>query len=245
MYEILFTDKIKSMKLIDLLDVIDEVQAYNGGWEVIFMDKSLVDEDLSRCERLSAIPANYGGILFLHYLYDEKLLIECIREYYGEEVTRSVKSLVEKGVPPIRYLYDFESFFDKYYRSILKEAYFEAYIPLKNELKDEDLAELRELLKQVKDLSIEYEIIKSEIDYLNPNDVRRALDESYYLIDYLKALRRLYEEKGETYTGHLVILKSYIPIALTLKQLEEKIWSISPSFWSYAKEVTMLFYKLI
>jgi len=237
-FEVLLTEKLKKQSVRDLLGVIEAIQSFDYDWEFYLVDVSS-GASAERMERATPIPANRGAILFVHYLVDEDGLVEAIGA--SRTGAERIKRLAEQGRPLAEIVGErrLEELLEKR-RDVVVLASVEAVLPLRS----------GEVSERVRDIAgsppfDECEIVETEYYYLEPELVREALRDSYYLGEFLERLSEMYARERREGRGHLAILRGYFPADKTLSELEGETSSLIEPLGEGVLPRTLLFNRLL
>jgi len=240
-FEVILPTKLKRMRIYELIDIIDSIQSFDYDWKSYIMT---VTEDLAEykeSEKLTPIPTNVGAIDFTEYVYDEELLLEHLKGHVRGKKFRELKRLVELGYE-VSKLVNEDLLEELIYnnKDIITSVYAEAFIVLRGEM---SISETKEIVKGSP--FDDCELVKASYYYLQPDDVYSALEESYYLIDYLNKLVELNESSSIEGEGMLLVLRGYYSAERTMLDLEEDVGKIVEKLGNVVEYKTLVFNRVL
>lgn len=240
-FEVILPVKLKKMKIYELVDIIDSIQSFDYDWKSYIVTVTEDFSEYKESEKITPIPTNVGAIDFIEYVYDEESLLEHLEEYINDRKLKELRRLIELGYE-ISSLIDEDLLEELVYnnKDIIVSAYVEVFITLK------DKGSESKIRKVIKESSFnEYELIKASYYYLQPDDVWKALDESYYLIDYLNKLVKLSETSSSEGEGTLLTLRNYYPAKKTMLDLEKDVEVVIERLEGIIEYKTLIFNRVL
>lgn len=240
-FEIILPVKLKSMKIYEIIDIIDSIQSFDYDWKSYIMTITENFTEYKESEKLTPIPTNVGAIDFTEYIYDEELLLKNLRGHFESKKFRELKKLMELGYEVSKFINEDlleELIYNN--KDIITSVQIELFITLRNGMlmnKSRGIIESSPFNH--------CELIKASYYYLKPNDVYNALEESYYLIDYLNKLAKLSESSSIEGEGILLVLRGYYPAEKTMLDLEQEIERIINKLGDIVEYKTLMFNRVL
>jgi len=237
-YEILLPAKIRSLTVAEAYTYIEAIQSYPGDWPLVIVSGDLQKLDpKSPLEGLTPIPSTYGALCFPELYVDERRLYSLLRNLLDLRSLNSVVEGLRRGVPLERLVpRRIESTLESRLPEFLAGADFEAFIPLKSEL--ERLKFLAERYPIIEDV----EVFRTTAFPLRPEEVRKVLEESYYVADYLRSLEDMSSKASEIQLT-ILRLEGFVEASTRLKDLEAHLQEIVSEIPSLRR--TLMFTRVL
>lgn len=215
-YEIIVSEKIKRMTIAEAYEYIEAFQSFEGDWPLYLAPRELMEGEREyEVEAITPIPSTHGAVCILEFYLDEELAAKVLSEKLGPKSSEHVKRALEAGVPlhravPPAILEEMEE-----YSSLIKGFRFEAAIPLTRRVEE---------VPGKPGWIDEHESIEVDLFLIDPDKVKRELDKSLYVGEYLRRLERLSSKcLGEK--GWLLLLRGE-DACISLESLEKKLGDI-------------------
>jgi len=214
-YEILMPEKIRSLSISEAYEYIEAIQSFPGRWPSIIITLP-AEGRRGDVEGITPLPTTHGALCFPELYLSEDALFSVLSEHMRKADVKGVLRALDRGLPlhkviPPRLLEEV----DRRIRDVIAGLIFEVFIPLRK---------MPEGLNGLEGLGIadSIETFRSVVFPVEPTAVRRALDESYYVGEYLEKLEALFDEVEEMELD-ILIARGYMKAQNTLLDLEARI----------------------
>lgn len=246
-FQILLTSKIKCQEIRKLFEIIDAIQSYDYDWKFYLVNADTSNE-LRISEKLTPIPTNLGAFDILEYRIDEEGFVEASKNYLKSKERKLLREVLKVGYPIDKVLR--EDLIERIVienPEIIKEVNIELFFVIKKDIEFNDFeAKAKSFLKSIDFLKNKsYEIIRTGYYYLPPNLVMKALEKSYYLIDYISNLIETYERTNYHDEGYILIIRGSCKASLTLVEIESIINSHIGLLKDFVLQRTLLFNRIL